>query len=179
MIELKFYKSPWQAIKLILLSSPFIIICLYDIINHNDKSMPLSFDWFGLCFFGLGIPLGLFNLFDKRPAMIINEVGIFKRKTSKDLINWTVIEDAYLKDLRVSILSKQKFLCLVIDPSAPIILNANKTLIRFSERLGFQGISIPLNDMKKYDWEKLLLFIKSMSHSDHSERQKLLLNYEP
>ena len=148
MLELKFYKSPWKATKLILLSLPFVLFSLYDIVSHN-QTMPSALSWFCLCFFGLGIPLGLFNLFDRRPEIIVSEVGVFDRRTNKDFINWDVIEDAYIRDLHISRISSQKFLCLVLNPDAPILFKANKTLIRFSENLGFQGISIEYKSIKK------------------------------
>jgi hypothetical protein len=61
-------------------------------------------------FFGLGYPIGLFHLLDRRPQIIINEIGIFDRTTYKDFINWDVIQDAYPIDI-----SGQKFVCLVVD----------------------------------------------------------------
>jgi hypothetical protein len=183
MLELKFYKSPWKATKLILLSLPFVLFSLYDIVSHN-QTMPSALSWFCLCFFGLGIPLGLFNLFDKRPELIISEDGIFDRLTTKQFINWDFIKDSYLKEIDTTgrfggpVYSKQIFICLVLDPNAPIILNANKTLVKLSESLGFQGISIGLSQLQKKDWHKLVDFTKAMANANASERKNLLLTTE-
>ena len=174
MLEIKLYKSPWKAIKLILLSLPFVILSLADILHYSNIG-PVALNWFCLCFFGLGIPLGLFNLFDRRPEIIINKTGIFDRRTSTNFINWGEIKDAYLKDLRVSALSKQKFLCLVMEPNATILLKANKTLVKISESLGFQGISIALDPLKPINWDEFIALIKSMLHANNSVKQNLLL----
>jgi hypothetical protein len=49
--------------------------------------------------FGLGYPIGLYHLFDRRPQVIINEIGVFDRTSYKDFINWDVIHGAYSIDL--------------------------------------------------------------------------------
>jgi len=183
MLELKFYKSRWKAIKLLLLSLPFVLFSLYDIIGHKQIA-PIALSWFCLCFFGIGIPLGLFNLFDRRPEMIISDEGIFDRLTTKQFINWDFIKDAFLKEIDTTgryggpVYSKQVFLCLIVDPNTPIILNANKTLLKLSEKLGFQGISIPLSQLNKNNWDNLINFIKAMAHADTSGRKNLLLTTE-
>lgn len=42
-------------------------------------------------FFGLAIPLILFNLLDNRPQIIINVEGIWDRTLKQDLIKWEQI----------------------------------------------------------------------------------------
>jgi len=63
MPELKLFKSPWKAVKLIILCSLFVGISLYDLISHSNIE-PVALNWFCICFFGLGYPVGFFNLFD-------------------------------------------------------------------------------------------------------------------
>src|ERR1700761_7703805 len=101
MLDIKLYKSQWQGIRLILLASIFVIPSLYDIITHNIQ-IPTGLSWFCLCFFGLGIPIGLFNLFDRRAQIIINENGIFWRPLPVSLIDWVSIKDVYYKDFKPS-----------------------------------------------------------------------------
>jgi hypothetical protein len=178
MIELKFYKSVWLALLLIIMPLPFVSFSLYRIIEHIDTGS-LTLYWFSLCFFGLGIPLGIFNLFDRRPQIIINDVGVFAKISYKDYtIEWEFIKDAYFKELQVALFSKQKFISLVLDPDAPVLAKSNKTLIKISNSLGFKDFSISVTQLKKSDWEKVAAFIKSLSQSEPFERQKLLLNYE-
>lgn len=168
MPELKLYKSPRRAIRLILLTIPFVGLSLYDIIIHSDI-MPIAFDWFCLCFFGLGIPLGIFNLFDRRPIITINEIGIYDRISYNDFVNWNLIKDAYLRDVH-----NQKFICLVLDDKAIPLLKINKKLKGLSKALGFQEVNISLGQLRKIDEQKFVEFIKAMSDANMSTRINLL-----
>ena len=49
--------------------------------------------------FALGYPVGIYHLLDRRPQIMINEIGIFDRRTYKDFINWDVIQRAYSIDM--------------------------------------------------------------------------------
>lgn len=84
MIEYKIYKYPWKAIKLILLCTIFVLGGIFFL---NQSDVPKFIAWFCILFFGLGYPIGLFQLLDRRPQIIINEIGIFDRTTHKDFIN--------------------------------------------------------------------------------------------
>ena len=159
-----------------LLSTPFVIISLYNILIHSIK-MPLALDWICLCFFGLGIPLSIYNLFDRRPEVIINSEGIYDRQTTKDFIDWKLIEDVYLKDMQVSRLSNQNFLCLKLVPNANPALKRFKLLNETNRKMGFGDVAIALNQLKNNDWQKVADFTKEMLHADASARQKLLLSY--
>ncbi len=105
--EIKLYKSPWLAIKMILLCSVFVAIGIWGL---KTGEMPALICWLSIGFFGLGYPVGLFHLFDRRPQIIINEIGIFDRTTHKDFINWEIIKGAYPIDIY-----RQKFICLIVD----------------------------------------------------------------
>ncbi|HWZ13774.1 MAG TPA: STM3941 family protein [Mucilaginibacter sp.] len=179
MIEIKLYKSPWKAVRLILLSLPFVIAGFYFLVKGDaDKTM----DWVCICFFGLGIPLGLFNLLDKRPQIIMSETGIYDRMGYKDTLEWDWIKNAYLKDVKTSnrgwIVSKQTFIYLVIEPYALPLLKGNTTLRKVIKDLGFPEVAISLNPLQKIDGQKLVDFIKAMSTADISARQNLLLKSE-
>ena len=133
--------------------------------------MPVWFSWFSLCFFGLGIPVAIFHLFDRRPQIIINEKGIFDRMAYKDFINWRLINDAYLVDV-----SKQKFICLVISDEA-IQLLKKKTSFKLSKQMGFQEINLSLGQIK-IDEKKFLGFILAMSKAESEDQGYLIENYE-
>lgn len=186
MPEIKLYKSPWKAVKLILLSLPFVIISLYFII-HNDSDKAL--DWGCLCFFGLGIPLGLFSLLDRRPELVLSEDGIFDRlsygifdkRQDKGCISWNSIKSAdvkvYNNSSRGIPTSKQKFICIEVNDEEKTSLKYNTKANKFSHVLGLSDYNIPLMNLKVDD-KKLLEFIKSMSRADASTRQNLLLTSE-
>lgn len=168
MKEIKLYKSPWRAIKLILLSSIFVALGLWGI---STGKMPSWIAYLNLGFFGLGYPIGLFHLFDRRPQIIINEVGIFDRTTSKDFINWEIIQDAYLIDIH-----KQKFICLIVDEKYKPSKTKSKLyqkVAEFNEAIGSQELSISLGQVK-INPEKLTEFIKLMRSATKLDKSKLI-----
>ncbi|MEO6522292.1 MAG: STM3941 family protein [Mucilaginibacter sp.] len=167
MQEIKLYKSPLKALKILLLGSPFIIIGCYDLATHSNM-MPIALSWISVLFFGLTIPVSLFHLFDRRPQIIINEVGIFDRMGYTDYINWNIIQDAYIKDVH-----KQKFICLVIDKKHRIEIIKKKRAAKVSEALGFQVLNISLGQIK-IDENKLMQFILMMSMADANVRKESL-----
>lgn len=88
MTEIKLFKSPWRTVKLLLLCSIFVGLGIWGI---KTGSMPNWVAWLNVGFFGLGYPIGIFHLLDRRPQIIINEIGIFDRTINSDIINWEII----------------------------------------------------------------------------------------
>jgi hypothetical protein len=110
-------------------------------------------------FFGLAYPVGLFHLLDRRPQILINEIGIFDRTTYKDFINWDVIQDAYPIDI-----SGQKFVCLVVDEKYEPSTQKGKiakSFSDFSKHIGAQELNISLGQIT-IDEVKLTEFILAM-----------------
>src|SRR4030095_12859743 len=142
MAEIKLYKSPWRAIKLILLCSIFVVGGYFMVI---DEDAPKWIGWFNIFFFGLGYPVGLFHLFDRRPQIVINEIGIFDRTTYADFINWEVIQGAYPIDIH-----GQKFVCLVVDGKYEPSTRKGKfakTMSSISKDIGAQELNISLGQI--------------------------------
>src|SRR5439155_24563091 len=96
MTEYKIYKSPWKAIRMMLLCSIFVVPSILFLDSSNSQWI----NWMSIIFFGLGYPVGLFQLFDRRPQIIVNEIGIFDRTLHADYINWEIIQDAYIASVR-------------------------------------------------------------------------------
>jgi hypothetical protein len=155
-MDIKLYKSPWRAIKLILLCSVFVIGGLFMLTKTDTP----KWVWYlNIGFFGLGYPVGLFHLLDRRPQIIINEIGIFDRTTYKDFINWDVIRNAYPIDI-----SGQKFVCLVVDEKyEPSTKKGkfSKLISNFSKEIGAQELNISLGQIT-VDEVKLTEFILTM-----------------
>ena len=89
MIELKLYKSRWKAVILMSGCSIFVAGGWWTI----NSGGPLWIGLMSIGFFGLGLPIGLFQLFDRRPHIILNEVGVFDRTAHHDFINWEIIQE--------------------------------------------------------------------------------------
>ena len=106
MADIKLYRPTLKALRLLLAGIAFVLLFYHGLTTGSNK----YFAWSGICFFGLAIPVALFQLFDRRPQIIINETGIFDRTTNEGIINWDIINNAYIKNVY-----KQVFICLVVD----------------------------------------------------------------
>jgi hypothetical protein len=166
-MELKLYKSPWRAIKLILLCSVFVFVGIF-LLRYSDA--PKWVGWMSIIFFGLGYPVGLFHLFDRRPQIIINEVGIFDRMAYGDFINWEVIRGAYPIDIH-----GQKLVCLVVDEVFEPKIKKKDYIKKFSKDIGAQELNIALGQIK-VDETKLTEFILTMISVAPQNRKKEINN---
>ena len=101
--------------------------------------------WLTICFFGMGIPISLFQLLDRRPQIIVSEIGIFDRTAHEDFINWEIIEDAYVVKVQ-----QQTFICLVVpeefEPSTHKS-RVKKRMAGLSKAIGFQELNISLGNV--------------------------------
>jgi hypothetical protein len=162
MTEIKLYKSPKRVVKLVFLSTIFVATG-YWLINYTDS--PKWVGWSSILFFGLGYPVAIFHLFDRRVQIIINEIGIYDRTTHKDFINWDIIKGAKLTDVH-----GQKFICLDIDETlAPYLKNKRQ----LSVAMGFGKLNISLGQIN-IDPEKLLEFIGELLNADKEQRKKVV-----
>ncbi len=174
MKEIKLYKSPWKAIKLILECSIFIFGGIWGL---ETSKIPTFISWLCIGFFGLGYPVGLFHLFDRRPQIIINEIGIFDRTIHKDFINWEIIKDAYTINIY-----GQKFICLMVDekfkPSKKKGKVYKKVIIRqqLNAAIGAQDLNLSLGQIK-IDAEKLTEFILAMRAADMRAKNNLIKDF--
>lgn len=167
-MDIKLYKSPWRAIKLILLCSPFVVGGAF-MLTQTDT--PEWIAYLNIGFFGLGYPVGLFHLLDRRPQVIINEIGIFDRTAYNEFINWDVIHDAYLINI-----SGQKFICLVVDEKYEPSLKKGtfaKSMAGINKGIGAQELNISLGQIA-IDELKLTLFIQAMITVRPEDRKEKL-----
>lgn len=187
MIEIKLYKSKWKAIKLMLLCIPFIFWGIWDLTYHLSNS-PQFLNWFFICFFGLGIPIGLFNLLDKRPQVILNENGIsdrssyaiFNKRENKDFIKWDLIQSVYIQVYRNSYrglpTSKQKIVCLKLKRNT--IIDTKSKSANLSRSLGLADYNIPLINLEGINEHEFITFIERMSQTDIVTKRKLLKEFK-
>jgi hypothetical protein len=168
MTEYKIYKSPTKALQLMLISSLFVVIGFFML---KQPDSPKWIAWSGILFFGLGIPFGLYLLLDRRPQIIINEIGIFDRTTHKDFINWEIIQDAYLVDVH-----REKLICLVVDEQFEPSRKKGKfqrSVAGLSKAMGFQELNIFLGNVR-VNPERLAEFILTVRTADKPQRETLI-----
>lgn len=170
MKEYNLYKSRSKAIKLLLLSSLFVIAGIF-LLRQPDTAIFMA--WLCILFFGMGIPIALFQLLDRRPQIVINELGIFDRTIHQNFINWEIIHDAYLVSVH-----KQKFICLVVDEQFEPSQGKGKLsqkMARLSKAMGFQELNINVGNVQ-VDAERLMDFILAMRTADKTNREALIRN---
>lgn len=135
----------------------------------SDKPL---FAWIPIGFFGLGFLLGVYNLLDKRPMIIINEIGIFDRSANQEFINWELIQDAYPINI-----NGQKFICLVVNEKFKPSRKKGviyRSAVKLNEVIGAQELNIYLGQIKKIDEIKLTEFILEISKADKTTKAELI-----
>ena len=139
MTEFRLYKSRWKALRLLLGCAVFVAM---GIVLVARGSTPPWGAWACIGFFGLGVPVSIFQLLDRRPQIIVNEFGVFDRTTHHEFINWAIIRDVYLVEMH-----RQKFICLVVDEAFEPSRRKSKFqqgMAKLSKDLGFQELNISL-----------------------------------
>lgn len=171
MTEIKLYKKPLKGLKIFALTIPFVVIGIWMIKSEPMGSTNYIMGWLGTCFFGLGIPVGLFQIFDRRPQIIITENGIWDRTTKQDEVKWEQIVEAYPLDIY-----KQKFVCLVVDDTYLMKKSLYKWAAKLNEAIGAQKMNLLVSQLK-IDEHKMTDFINEIISTDKSNRQEVINKY--
>ena len=151
---------------------PFVVMGLWMITDNPYGITEYYMGWFCMCFFGLGIPVGLFQTFDRRPQIIINENGIWDRTTNQDEVKWEQIIEAHLLDI-----FEQKFISLVTDDTYVFKKNPYKWAEKINKEIGAQNLNLHLGQIN-IDELELTNFINRPSKQKIEERRKLIRTFE-
>jgi len=170
--ELKIYKTTSKGLKLIGMSLPFVLIGVWMIFESQLGSTNYIMGWISTCFFGLGIPIGLIQLFDRRPQIIINENGIWDRTTKQDEIKWEQIIDAYPLDI-----FEQKFVSIVSDDSFEFKKKPYKWTTKLNKAIGAQNLNLHLSQTN-IDENKLTELIQSLVKVEKKDRRKIIQSFK-
>ncbi|MEI7597354.1 MAG: STM3941 family protein [Bacteroidota bacterium] len=171
MTEIKLYKRPLKGLKILALTIPLVLIGIFLIFEKSVDSSDYIMAWLCTCFFGLGIPVGLFHTFDRRPQIVINENGIWDRTTKQDEIKWEQIESAY-----PLVIYKQKFVCLVLDDTFEIKKKLYKLAAKINEDVGAQKVNLLMSQLK-IDEHTMTKFIKTMTKTEKQNRPTIIKKY--
>ena len=120
---------------------------------------------------GLGIPVGLFQLFDKRPQIIINENGIWDRTTNQNEVKWEQIQGAYPLDIY-----GQEFISLVVDDTFVFKRKQYKWAAKINEAIGAQKLNLHLSQLR-IDKNKMTSFIQEMTETEKRNRPSIIKKY--
>ncbi len=171
MLEIKLYKRPIKGLKIFALSIPFVAIGIWMITKESIGTTDYIMGWVCTFFFGLGIPVGLFQTFDRRPQIIITENGIWDRTTKQDEIKWEQIKKAYPLDIY-----KQKFVSIVVDNTFVMKKKLYKWAAKLNEAIGAQRINLLVSQLK-IDEHELSNFINEMISTEKANRRNIIKKY--
>lgn len=169
MTEIKFYKSSFKSLRLLFLSSIFVIPSIFFIITERQTKFIF---WFCLLFFGLGFLISIFNIFDKRVQIIINEIGIWDRSINQEIIKWEFIKNAYRIEIH-----KQVFISIKTDRKFLMKKKVYKWASFLNKASGAQNININFSYINN-DIEKTITLINNLKNEDIQEREKLIQIYK-
>ena len=101
--------SRFRYVLLLLIAIGFVVAGLYIVFGANGAGNALL-GWVSIIFFGSGIPLFAWQLYDSRPRLIIDEQGILDRTLGVGRIPWSEITQAHIQTL-----SGNDFICLELE----------------------------------------------------------------
>jgi hypothetical protein len=168
MEEFRLYKSPWKAAKLLAGCAAFVALGWW-MLGRPDAPQWLA--WMSIGFFGLGLLVSLFQLLDRRPQIIVNDVGVYDRMMHHEFINWAIIQDVYLAEI-----NKQRFICLVVDQAFEPSRRKGafrKGVASLNKEMGFQELNISLGFVD-IDALRFAEFILTMRGTAPPERNELV-----
>jgi hypothetical protein len=171
MTDVKLYKMTWKAMKLLVLSLPFVAGGVWMITKEPFGTVDYLMGWVITCFFGLGLLTGLFHFFDKRPQIIITEHGIWDRTSNQDEIKWEQIIRAY----PINIFG-QKFISLKHDDTFVFKKKPYKWAAKINTAVGTQSLNFHISQLN-IDDKKMADFINEMARANYHDRQIIIKKY--
>ncbi len=171
MTEIKLYKKPLKGLKILALTIPFVAIGVWIIFEKPIGSSDYIIACLCTCFFGLGFSVGLFQTFDKRAQIIINEIGIWDRTTKQDMVKWEQIQGVYPLEIY-----NQRFVCLVLDDTFEIKKKFYKWAAKMNEDIGAQKVNLLMSQLK-IDEQTMTNFIREITKTERLNRAVIIKKY--
>ncbi|RZJ64800.1 MAG: hypothetical protein EOO45_17935 [Flavobacterium sp.] len=165
MNEIKLYKSPIKAIWIIIGCSLFVFPSIYILVYQTNPKMVY---WFSAVFFSFGYVVGLINLFDKKPQIILNSNGIWDRSLDFKTISWEDIIDCY--ELRIH---RVKFICLVTTPELSQMKKFPEWVDLLHDDIEAQKFNLSTAHVKVKP-DSLIKAIKQLSADSGENRNRLI-----
>ena len=151
--KLEFYTSKRRMFKLIFISAIIILIGFFC--TQSDK---IIFEVIGYLNFMIGVSamiIGVYNLFDNSPQLILTDSGIEHKKITKNLIPWNAILNAEIRKERNNHI-------IILYQKGNVSLDKFKYIYRKTAKFQLKGNIIKLNiEQLEIDYPKLNGFINS------------------
>ena len=170
MVEIKLYKSPLKSLKLFVIASAFVILGIWLLLKADDSRI---ISIMTILFFGLGLLIGLFNLLDRRPQIIINKQGIWDRTTNQDIISWEFIHEV----ISPIDIYGQIFIPLVVDEKFIRRKKMYNWSLRMGKALGARDINLNIS-LININIEKFITMLDILRTEDLSKRDIVIEMYK-
>lgn len=113
--------------------------------QHRERVSPEVAGWLAITFFGACASIGIWQLVDSRPRLIIDDEGVYDRTLSAGKIPW-----ADIRSVRLQSINSQSFICLELSDEDRYLKNASPTrraLIAANRALGFAALNLNLSNL--------------------------------
>jgi hypothetical protein len=150
---------------LLLVATAFVVLGVFII--WHAKPGDAWIGWLNIGFFGLGILLFAWQLFDRRPRITIDANGVFDRTLGVGIIPWNEITGAYLASIH-----DNAFICLELsDPEFWLskLSRAKRLVVRANKALGFAELNLNLSGVNA-DADEVLQLVLRMSAQHGGKR---------
>ena len=170
MPEIKLYKSSIKSLRLVFLTSSFVACGVFILLKtNNSKVMSILL----ILFFGAGLLIGLFNMLDIRPQIIIDKIGIWDRTMNQDRINWEFISEI----ISPIDISRQIFIPLVVDEKFVRRKKMFKWALDLSKAFGGRDINLNISYIK-IDKEKFITLLDILKNEEIENRDEVIEMYK-
>jgi hypothetical protein len=153
--------SRWRSLFLTLAGLAFVGAGIFILLMppRPGESRSLLVGWSCILFFGACALVGLWQLFDSRPRIILDDDGIFDRMLGSGKIPWGRIQGAYIQSIHGT-----EFICLELldaDRHLQNLSAAKRALADLNRQLGFTPISLNLAGTNANAAELLEIILKA------------------
>ena len=138
---LAFFAARLRHALLLVVACGFVAAGVFLLVAGDDEARWVGIA--GIVFFGACALVFLWQLFDRRPRLIIDDIGVFDRTLRVGRIPWDDIEDASLASIQ-----GQAFICLSLRDEAQWVAKLpplQRRLVGANRALGFSGLNLNLS----------------------------------
>lgn len=171
MTKIEFHKSTSKKLALIGMCIPLVLIGIWMITTETYGTTNYILSWIVICLFGLGIPIGIYQLFYNEPQIIITEIGVWDKTTKQDEIKWEQIVTAYPLDI-----FDQKYISIIADNTYVFKKKQSKFAAKINEKIGAQQLNLNLA-LIDVEVNKLSDLINNLAKSEKDERQSIIQSF--
>lgn len=158
MTPLKIQASRLKLVLLLLVSLGFVAGGVFILIKGSPGDAWIG--WSTILFFGLGIPIFIYQLLDTRPRLEFNDEGVHDRTLGVGMIPWREIRDARLHSVQGT-----SFICLELYDPEPWLARLSpvkRAMTQANNALGFSAFNLNLAAVNA-DPNQLLELVQKMA----------------